>query len=150
MNKQENLTSLIYMVHAQIKEWILAGERWACFVCIYISNTTHSNHCFNSCQVGILCFERFLLDVLVNKNLWARLIAIHFETYLRIIMAPLCKHSEVISLFVHSLSIWFTFWSIFSSLLAKFGQTSPQKVLEGKESNDIETGSIEQMKTFSV
>lgn len=71
-------------------------------MCIYIGNTTHSNHCFNSCQVGIFCLERFLLDVLVNKNLWAKLIAIHFETYLWIIMAPLCKHSEVISLFVHS------------------------------------------------
>lgn len=127
MNKQENLTSLIYMVHAQIKEWILAGERWACFVCIYISNTTHSNHCFNSCQVGILCFERFLLDVLVNKNLWARLIAIHFETYLRIIMAPLCKHSEVISLFVHSLvyliyfleHIFFPFSKVWSNFTPK-------------------------------
>lgn len=109
-----------------------------------------NSSCFNSCQEGMLLFL-FLLDVLVNKNLWARWIVIHFKTFFVKCYDPtlqaLCSDLSVCSFFCPSDLL---FGAYFLSFWQSLVQTSPKKVPEGKECNDLQPGSREQLKKFSV
>lgn len=105
-----------------------------------------NSSCFNSCQEGMLC-----LGCVGDQKLVGKMDSYSFQNFFVKCYDPtlqaLCSDLSVCSFFCPSDLL---FGAYFLSFWQSLGQTSPKKVPEGKECNDLQPGSREQLKKFSV